>query len=267
MIDKEWTFLLGAQDPEMREIERIVTAAGINCLHAARDGVRCSASTAYASNGAVLLGRDGVAHAALLPPKAPVVMVECDLPSHPPVARVDHHNPGDPGYEKQPEEYLSGSSLGQTLMLLEMEPDDTQRLLAAADHCLTAAYLGQCPGVDPNELLFLRASWQAKVSGRTLGDVIDGILTAARLVRKHYDSEFGVSVFLDPTEVPHDLPEGAAYAGKPVRYRALLPGGDLKEMIKGAGPAEIERFMQNHAEAGRSVYGNPHRGYAGAYFR
>lgn len=267
MVDKECTFLLGAQDPEMREIQRVVKAAGMAYLHAARDGVRCSAANAYAANGAVLAGRDNQPRPAVLPPKAPVIMVECDLPGHPPVARVDHHNPGDPGYEKLPREYLSGSSLGQVLMLLEMEPNDTQRLLAAADHCLTAAYQGHCPDVDPDELLFLRASWQAKMSGRTLGDVIDGILTAARLVHRKYDSEFGHSVFLDPTEVPPDLPEGAAYAGKPVRYRALMPGGDVKEMLKGAQPGEIERFMQSHADAGRPVYGNPYRGYAGAYIR
>lgn len=267
MIDKYCTFVLGAQDPEMREIERLLTLAGRRFLHAARDGIRCSAASAYAANGVVLAGRDNVARPALLPPKAPAVMVECDLPGHPPVGRVDHHNPGDPGYEKSPADYLAGSSLGQVLQLLEMEPSETQRLLAAADHCLTAAYRGECPGVDPGELLFLRASWQAKVSGRSLGDVIEGILAAAAKVERHYDSEFGESVFLDPTEVPRDLPEGAAYAGKPVRYRALLPAGEIKEMLKGAAPAGIERFMQGHAEAGRSVYGNPFRGYAGAYFR
>ena len=82
---------------------------------------------------------------------------------------------------------------------------------------------------------------------------------------EHYDSKLGVSVFLDPTEVPLDLPEGAAYAGKPVRYRTLLPDGELKEMLKGAAAVDIERFMASHAEAGRAVYGNPFRGYAGAY--
>ena len=250
----------------MREIERLVTTAGMKCLHAARDGLRCIAGNAYAADGVVVAGRDNVARPALLPPKAPAIMVECDILGHQPVFRVDHHNPGDPGYEKPPENYLAGSSLGQVLGLLEREPDDTQRLLAAADHCLTAAYQGRCPGIDPHELLFLRASWRAKISGRSLGDVMEGILNAAKRVDRHYDSESGQSIFLDPTEVSPDLPEGAAYAGKPVRYRALLPGGVLKEMLKGAGPAEIEGFMQTHAQAGRRVYGNPYRGYAGAYF-
>jgi len=267
MIDKDWTFLLGAQDPEMREIERVATQAGRSLLHAARGGLRCSAASAYEADGAVLVGRDNFARPALLLPDAPIVTVECGLPRHPAVARVDHHHPGDPGYDKGPHDYLAGSSLGQVLTILEIEPDETQRLLAAADHCLTAAYQGECPDIDPDELLFQRAAWRAKVSGRTLGDVIDGILDAAVRVQRHYDSEFGESVFLDPTEVPPDLPEGAAYAGRAVRYRHLLPGGELKEMLKGAAPAHIERFMAEHAAAGRKVYGNPYRGYAGSYLR
>jgi hypothetical protein len=119
--------------------------------------------------------------------------------------------------------------------------------------------------IDPNKLLFLRASWRAMVTKRSLGDVVEGILDAAKQVQRHYDSESGESVFLDPTETPPDLPEGAAYAGKPVRYRQRLADGGLKEMLKGATPEHIGRFMAGHEEAGRVVYGNPYRGYAGAY--
>lgn len=266
MIDKDWTFVLGAQDPEMREIERVVKDAGLARLHAARDGRRCTPMTAYAADGVVELGPDGIARARVLPPKAPSVFVECTLLGREPAARVDHHHPGDPGFDAGPEDYLRGSSLGQVLTLLEREPTETQRLLAASDHCLTAAYQGMCPGVDPDELLFLRASWQAKISGRTLSDVIEGILDAARRVRRHHDSELAESRFLDPTQIPRDLPEGSAYAGMPVRYRALLPDGVVKEMFKGGSAAAVEAFMDEHRAAGRSVYGNPHRGYAGAYW-
>jgi hypothetical protein len=267
MTDKQATFLLGAQDPEMREIERVITAAGRHYAHATHKGGRCSPSNAYVASGAAMVSRDKVVRPFVVLPKAPLVMVECSLLQHQPVARVDHHNPGDPGYDKRPEEYLAGSSIGQVLRLLDMEATPTQRLLAAADHCLTAAYQGQCLDIDRGELLFLRASWQAKMSGRTLGDVVEGIINSARQVESRYDSELGESVFLDPTEVTLDLPEGAAYAGKPVRYRALLPHGEIKEMLKGAAPVDIERFMENHAAAGRVVYGNPFRGYAGAYLR
>jgi hypothetical protein len=265
MVDKEFTFVLGAQDPEMREIAKVLKKENRAFLHAAKDRLPVSARTAYDANAVVKLSRSGRGMGALLLPQAPAVFVECTLRGHAPMLRVDHHNPGDPGYAKPPEEYLQGSSIGQTLELLELEPTPTQRLIAAADHCLTAAYQGACPGVDPSELLFLRASWRAKMSGRSLTDVIDGILHAAKQVRRYYDSEYGESLFLDPTEAPLDLPEGGAYAGHPVRYRALFPGGELKEMLKGASAEHIERFMAMHRAQGREVYGNPHRGYAGAY--
>jgi hypothetical protein len=266
VIDKEASFVLGAQDPEMREIERVLADAGVAFVHAARGRRRCTPKTAYEADGVVRVGPDNVPRPAMLVPKAPAVFVECRLAGFEPVARVDHHHPGDPGYTAPPEEFLRGSSLGQVLMLLEREPTDTQRLLAASDHCLTAAYQGRCPGVDPGELLFLRASWRALMSGRTLSDVVDGILDAAKRVREHHDSEFGESRFLDPTEMPLDLAEGAAYAGLPVRYRELLPEGVLKEMFKGGTPERVEAFMAEHRDAGRPVYGNPYRGYAGAYW-
>ena len=266
MIDNNWFVVLGAQDPEMREIEKLLAEAGLSVLHAAHAGRRCSAQNAYAANGVVHLGLDGVHRAAVLPPRAPALFVECAIEGRPTQARVDHHHPGDPGYEMPPARFLEGASLGQVLQLLQREPTETQRLLAAADHCLTAAYQGECPGVDPGELLYLRASWQAKMSGRSVSDVVTGILDAAKRVESHFDSEHGESRFFDPTHIPRDLPEGAAYAGVPVRYRALMPDGVQKEMIKGAEPAHIERFMAEHERAGRPTYGNPFRGYAGAYW-
>ena len=51
-----------------------------------------------------------------------------------------------------------------------------------------------------------------------------------------------------------------------MRYRQLLPDGVVKEMFKGGSPDAIERFMEEHRSAGRPAYGNPYRGYAGAYW-
>lgn len=267
MIDRDITFVLGAVDPEMREIARVLKADARPFLHAARGGFAVGTRNAYEADGVVRLSRAGRGMPAVLSPKCPAAFVECTLLGHEPALRIDHHNPGDPGYEQPPERYLEGSSLGQLLRALEMEPTDTQRLLAAGDHCLTAAYQGMCPGIDPNELLFLRAAWRARMSGRSLADVIEGVQHAATQVRRSFDSEHGESLFLDPTEIPLDLAEGAAYAGCPIRYREWFPNGDLKEMLKGATPEHIERFMQGHREAGREVYGNPYRGYAGTYLQ
>lgn len=266
MIDRDWHFVLGAQDPEMREIQRVLDSERLAWFHAARHGRRCNPRTAYAADGVVRVGPDQIPRAAVLPPRAPLVTVECGLPGLEPAVRVDHHHPGDPGYEVEPERFMEGASLGQVLRLLEREPTETQRLLAASDHCLTAAYQGRCPGVDPQELLFLRASWKAKVSGRTLSDVVEGILDAAQRVQARHDRALGESRFLDPTEIPPDLAEGAAWAGLPVRYRELQSEGVLKEMFKGGTPAAVEAFMAGHEAAGRPTYGNPWRGYAGSYW-
>ena len=265
MIDKEAIFVLGALDPEMREIARVLKKSARRHHHAAKDSQPVTTRNAYDADSVVNLARGGHFNEALLLAHAPTAFVECTLRGRDPLVRVDHHHPGDPGYDKPPERYLEGSSLGQALRLLEIEPSETQRLLAAADHCLTAAYRGLCPGIDPAELLFMRASWRARATGRTLSDVVEGILHAAKQVQRYYDSEYGESVFLDPAVLPADLAEAAAYIGHPIRYREFFRNGDLKEMLKGASPEHIERFMAMHREQGREVYGNPHRGYAGAY--
>jgi hypothetical protein len=263
-MSRKLFFVLGAQDPEMRGIEEILRSCRIPFAHAAVNNQRCSAANAYEANSTVLLGLDGVHRAVVRPPNHDIVLVECAVKGLSHIARVDHHHDGDPGFDAPPARYLDGSSLGQVMKLLELAPTETQRLLAAADHCLSAAYRGACPGVEPSELLFMRAAWQAKMTDRSLGDVITSILRAAEIVNRHFNDASGEAVFLDPTRVPRDLPEGGAYAGKAIRYQTM-DRGVLKEMIKGSSSAAIERFMAHHQQIGRRVYGNPHRGYAGAY--
>lgn len=61
-----------------------------------------------------------------------------------------------------PEQFWRGSSIGQLHAFLVERIPGAQgllapllpqfRLAAAADHCLTAAYQGKCPGVEPREL-------------------------------------------------------------------------------------------------------------------
>lgn len=263
-MGKKLFFVLGAQDPEMRGIEEILRACCIPFAHAAVNNQRCTAANAYEANSTVLLGLDGVHRAVVRPANHDIVLVECTVTGFSHVARVDHHHEGDPGFDAPPDRYLHGSSLGQVMTLLQINPTETQRLVAAADHCLSAAYRGACPGVEPSELLFMRAAWQAKMTARSLGDVITSILRAADIVTRHFNDASGEAVFLDPTRVPRDLPEGAAYAGKVIRYQSM-DRGVLKEMIKGSSSSAIEQFMARHQQHGRRVYGNPHRGYAGAY--
>jgi len=105
------------------------------------------------------------------------ILFECggDLP--PDAERCDHHRPGDPGYGRPPEEYLAASSIGQLMALLGPTGWAAQRRImggaslheaaqeinkiAAADHCLEAAYRGRCPGVDPDALMAWRVRQKA----------------------------------------------------------------------------------------------------------
>src|SRR5690606_8892557 len=51
-----------------------------------------------------------------IPAGARVYRVECDGPVIPAGAQViDHHRPGDPGFGKSPAEFMSASSIGQTI--------------------------------------------------------------------------------------------------------------------------------------------------------
>ena len=257
--------VLGAQDGEMREIEKVAKSLGIKYAHAAKAGIRTDSSKAYDADCIGILGADGRFKTMVLEPSRQVVFVECTVNGRTPRLRIDHHNPGDPGYDAPPEFYMKGSSLGQALALWGKDPTDDQRLLAAADHCLTAAYQGLCPGVDPGELLFMRAAWQGLMTRRAMGETMISIMDAAKEVKKRFNVSKNASIFTDLTKMPRDLAEGAAYAGIAVIYRGMSPSGEMKEMIKGGSPDEIQVFMDEHKKSGRKVYGNPHRGYAGAY--
>ena len=51
MIERDAVFVLGAQDPEMREIARVLRRHGQPFFHAARDGWLVSTRTAYDADG------------------------------------------------------------------------------------------------------------------------------------------------------------------------------------------------------------------------
>jgi hypothetical protein len=132
-------WVLGASDPEMALIERLLVEAGERIAHAVGpDGRRVHPGNAY--RAAWFVHPDGrrfglTEFADLVAPPdglaASVVLVECGGPGPFPhadgytvrdrpvaVERVDHHRPGDPGYGRHPEEFLPASSAGQVAALL-----------------------------------------------------------------------------------------------------------------------------------------------------
>lgn len=190
--------IAGAADPEMEAIERLAADSGIPVVFAQHQGHRVHPGVMYQTES--LSGA--------IPDGATILAVECDGPAIPDAAtRIDHHRPGDPGYDRPPSEFLSASSIGQViseLARLDLLPDywpvlrrcgmppanpfrwvnsgqgfsdrggthcgwavclpdvsdgppdcaalvpEDLVVIAAADHCLAAAYRGECPGVDPD---------------------------------------------------------------------------------------------------------------------
>ena len=140
---KSYFFVLGSRDVEMSLIEELLWSRASYGHALGKDGNRVAPGDpgwgfvpmlGYVEDGMIL------------------VMVECNPPpvwdgiAHE-VLVIDHHAP-HPNSTRPPEEYWEASSLGQVCDLLDIKPTHELLAQAAADHCLAAAFAGQCPGVD-----------------------------------------------------------------------------------------------------------------------
>ena len=148
-------------------------------------------------------------------------------------------------------------------------------LAAAADHCLHAAYRGECPGVDPDGLMAWRIETRAAHQCRSASAVLADIEAARRALRlaSWCDACGSGGRLSGSPDCPHcqgspalphfspslpELQEAAAREGLP--FTALL--GD-KTVLQGADPDTIRWWMADQEAAGLTVYGDPVRGFAG----
>mgnify|MGYP001561963170 CR=1 FL=1 len=138
-------------------------------------------------------------------------------------------------------------------------------LTAAADHCLGAAYRGECPGVDPDALMRWRAASRAAHQKRTVEAVLADVAKAQALLRA---SPMCADVHdLRGVELP-ELPEaacrmGVAYVATP----AVRAGERVKVVLGCASPDQVAAFLRGEGLAAELVdrYGDPARGFAGGY--
>jgi hypothetical protein len=249
-------FVLGAPDPEMQEITRVLDSLGIGHTYATLAGLPVRSSEAYRANG--IKG--------LLPQDPHLVFVECTVIGLFPDDVCDHHNPGDPGYGMPPDRFMEGSSLGQVLSLLKLEATPEQRIIAAADHCLRYAYEGRCPGIDPKELAAWRERSRAEVRGITPEEIQGRILHAMAVLRDAKRIQVNgtdVAFFPPESDFPQEVPEASARLGIPFCY-VRKESGRSKAGIMSAGPEVIREWMRECQL--KDVYGDPARGFAGGYF-
>jgi hypothetical protein len=291
-------WILGADDPEMTAIERLLIACGERVEYATIDWQRVTLATAYRARDCTGTAWGSVSH-----------MVECDAPPHDgctpairaSVVRIDHHRPGDPGYGVPPEQFLLGSSLGQVLAELArlgaldsgedsagysgpgcvyywdgrwwvdglcgaMQLSEDMILPAAADHCLGHAYAGRCPGVDPDELLRWRVSVRAAQQGRPEVALLEDIERARIALIEATQCPWPD---LRNRHVP-ELPEAACRYGYCYLASITDPAGRQKVVFGGATtPDDVRRFLGEWAPAHGLVdcYGVPERGFAGGYLQ
>ena len=151
-------------------------------------------------------------------------------------------------------------------------------LVAAADHCLEAAYRGKCPGVDPDALMQWRAHSRAEFQKRPVADVLADIGVARERLRdaswEYHENEDQTGLVrgvqceyadLREESIP-ELPEAAAREGIPFLSSVTDRDGRKKVVLMASPPDLISRFM-----AGKIIpylvdyYGDPARGFAGGY--
>lgn len=290
-------WILGASDPEMAAIETLLKQAGEQVAYAMVGSNRVYPGNAY--------------KAATLPeyPAGPfdeVILVECgftepdqffglvfgETGGHGKVTVVDHHRPGDPGYGKPPEEYMEASSLGQVAKLLGCQPaDECRRMIAAADHCLEAAYRGRCPGVDPEALMQWRVETRAAFQKRPIAEVLRDVENARSILLKavlpipggtggcsecnysaggclecnYSGGQFPEFADLRDQQIP-ELPEAAAREGIPFISTVHDKDGRQKVVLQAASAELVQKFLAGTLVKGlTNYYGDPARGFAGGY--
>ena len=267
--------VLGAADPEMTRIEGMLADAGIPAVHAGvvdpdTRRVRPGEPATCIMRG----GRPEPARAALSGHH--VLLVEAILDAESDwlgetasAVRVDHHSPGDPGYGRPPAGFFPASSLGQVLDLLHgagpIRADDI--LCAAADHCLAAAYRGECPGVQPDELYRWRLRQRAAFQGRPEADIVRDGEQALKAILAAPLIPLGDVVVRDLRgQRVSELPDAQARSGASVLCDGL-PGRDSRQKVNLMGSAEACRAFVEMAPALGLVeaYGDPARGIVGAY--
>jgi hypothetical protein len=266
--DASTLFVLGAMDPEMQEIVRILQEQGSIYVFAQKDGEPVRPNNAYqADEFKAPLGTERV------------VFVECQAPfetSDPEVVEVvviDHHRPGDPGYD-EPDVFWA-SSLGQLYRFLELpdpEIGSESYLIGVCDHNLKYAYRRW-----PADTLRLRAKQKASFLCCSEEGVLNDFRRAINALRRIASSYPPATDVSGSGKSPIDLREGrdinfaneaSAYLGVPIVYGpSELPDGRKKYGLLGASPSQVQAWLDGEGFAGKlqDRYGVPSRGIAGGY--
>ncbi|MCA9354274.1 MAG: hypothetical protein KC877_02015 [Candidatus Kaiserbacteria bacterium] len=259
------TFLLGADDPEMRRIEAVLHLLGCSYAYATVNGVRANPGNAYRADtvdSAYWKPRPGLRK---------LVCVECGIPGVTPYKIIDHHREGDPGYELGAKEFWKASSLGQLFSLLDLCASTEDLYIAAMDHCFSAAVHGCCPEIDPKEVIRLKRASLEEVRAAEDAQFVERIMLSVtdRIAGQEvwiFDEDLGDGYshsYLKAIQVATEL-------GMPIILRSRNAAGERERFHLCGGnvrPSTARVFMDTWAPKRGlvDIYGVPERGYAGGY--
>lgn len=265
-------FVIGADDPEMTEIQNLLMLHRKRYELATCDGRRVHPGNAYQADP--IGARKGMT----------VVFIECDVADKNTLAGttaiyVDHHKFGDRGFSMPPGRFWEGSSIGQLYTLLKLgRPLHRHLVLAAMDHCMLAARLGKCPGVDSEEVAVLGRQLTAERNGVALSWLEECIRVMQRQISSSLYTKIGNQDVIDFMGMPIGMvysleylcvQEALADLGLAGLVTTRNKVGDPEKIVLcGAATEEtIESFINEWApEHGLiNIYGVPVRGYAGGY--
>ena len=142
-------------------------------------------------------------------------------------------------------------------------------MIAAADHCLGAAYQGQCPGVDPDALMRWHVAARAAYEGRDGEALLQDVASARAALRAAPRVELAPGLYaadMRAQPVP-ELLMAAAREGQCCISAVKARDGRVKIGCLVGSRDQVDAFMQSWAAANGlvDVYGDAVRGFAGAY--
>lgn len=293
-------WVLGAGDPEMEHIEQVLREHGQNYAYAVDGlGKRVTSANMYSASGCDEHPDYSYYAKVVFVECCYIQSLATSVAMVATTVHIDHHRPGDAGYGRPPSEFLPASSIGQVLSLLaewwglnyDPLPGEAPKhppgtifgtgewrvtsktgvhpvpeevlLVAAADHCLAAAYRGECPGVEPERLMRWRAESRAAFQKRSVENVLADIEKARAILKERFD---GTLADLRGIGTIPELPEAAARDGVPFLAVVKERDGREKVVLQAADKELAGRFMSGEIVSGLSgVYGDPARGFAGGY--
>ena len=140
------------------------------------------------------------------------------------------------------------------------------------DHCPHAAYSGECKGIDPGSVVAASADEIAATTRSTISDVLRDVYRWIHTFRNAETQRIeGTDFYLHPEPLRSDhlwliFREAALWHGIGVGARMKIGQEDWVKVAGHTTADFIRAFMAGKVVEGplERVYGDTHRGYAGA---